>query len=153
LFNAGVRPALNVGLSVSRVGGAAQTKPMKQLAGPVRLELSQFRELQSFAQFGSDLDEDTLNKINRGKVLTEVLKQPQYKPFDEAAEIIAIYSATSGCLDDVKIDDIMSAENKIIEFVKLNYKDLVKKLGENKKLDEQTLAELKNAILECKKTI
>ena len=153
LFNAGVRPALNVGLSVSRVGGAAQTKPMKQLAGPVRLELSQFRELQSFAQFGSDLDEDTLNKINRGKVLTEVLKQPQYKPFDEASEIIAIYSATSGCLDDVKIDDIMSAENKIIEFVKLNYKDLVKKLGENKKLDEQTLAELKNAILECKKTI
>ena len=153
LFNAGVRPALNVGLSVSRVGGAAQTKPMKQLAGPVRLDLSQFRELQSFAQFGSDLDEDTLKKINRGKILTEVLKQPQYKPYDEASEIIAIYSATSGCLDDVEVDKVMEIEQKIIEFVKLNNKDLVAKIGENKKLDEQTLEELKKTISECKKTL
>lgn len=153
LFNAGVRPALNVGLSVSRVGGAAQTKLMKQLAGPVRLELSQFRELQSFAQFGSDLDEDTLKKINRGKVLTEILKQPQYKPFDEVAEIIAIYSATSGCLDDVKIDNIMEFESKIIEYVKLNHKELLSKLAENKKLSEETLAQLKEAIMECKKTL
>ena len=153
LFNAGIRPALNVGLSVSRVGGAAQTKPMKQLAGPVRLELSQFRELQSFAQFGSDLDEDTLKKINRGKVLTEILKQPQYNPFDEVSEIIAIYSATSGCLDDVKIDNIMGFENKIVEYVKLNHKELIKKLAENKKLSEEILAQLKEAIMECKKTL
>ncbi len=153
LFNAGIRPALNVGLSVSRVGGAAQTKPMKQLAGPVRLELSQFRELQSFAQFGSDLDEETLKRINRGKVLTEILKQPQYKPYDEASEIIAIYSATSGCLDDVKIDDLMKIENSIIETIKMNNKDLVKKITENKKLDDVTLEELKNAILDCKKTL
>lgn len=153
LFNAGVRPALNVGLSVSRVGGAAQTKPMKQLAGPVRLELSQFRELQSFAQFGSDLDEDTLKKINRGKVLTEILKQPQYKPFDEVSEIIAIYSATSGCLDDVKIDNIMDFENKIVEYVKLNHKELLSKLSENKKLSEETLIQLKEAVMECKKTL
>ena len=153
LFNAGVRPALNVGLSVSRVGGAAQTKPMKQLAGPVRLELSQFRELQSFAQFGSDLDEDTLKKINRGKVLTEILKQPQYNPFDEVSEIIAIYSATSGCLDDVKIDNIMGFENKIVEYVKLNHKELIAKLAENKKLSEEILAQLKEAIMECKKTL
>ena len=153
LFNAGIRPALNVGLSVSRVGGAAQTKPMKQLAGPVRLELSQFRELQSFAQFGSDLDEDTLKKINRGKVLTEILKQPQYNPFDEVSEIIAIYSATSGCLDDVKIDNIMEFENKIVEYVKLNHKELIAKLAENKKLSEEILAQLKEAIMECKKTL
>jgi len=153
LFNAGVRPALNVGLSVSRVGGAAQTKPMKQLAGPVRLELSQFRELQSFAQFGSDLDEDTLKKIGRGKVLTEILKQPQYKPFDEASEIIAIYAATSGCLDDVQLDNIMEFENKIVEYVKLNHKELLPKLAENKKLNEETLAQLKEAIMECKKTL
>ena len=153
LFNAGIRPALNVGLSVSRVGGAAQTKPMKQLAGPVRLELSQFRELQSFAQFGSDLDEDTLKKINRGKVLTEILKQPQYNPFDEVSEIIAIYSATSGCLDDVKIDNIMKFENKIVEYVKLNHKELIAKLAENKKLSEEILAQLKEAIMECKKTL
>jgi len=153
LFNAGVRPALNVGLSVSRVGGAAQTKPMKQLAGPVRLELSQFRELQSFAQFGSDLDDATLKKINRGKVLTEILKQPQYKPYDEASEIIAIYSATSGCLDDVKIEDLMKIENNIIDFIKMNNKDLIKKITENKKLDEATLTELKNAISDCKKTL
>ena len=153
LFNAGIRPALNVGLSVSRVGGAAQTKPMKQLAGPVRLELSQFRELQSFAQFGSDLDEYTLKKINRGKVLTEILKQPQYNPFDEVSEIIAIYSATSGCLDDVKIDNIMKFENKIVEYVKLNHKELIAKLAENKKLSEEILAQLKEAIMECKKTL
>jgi F-type H+-transporting ATPase subunit alpha len=153
LFNAGVRPALNVGLSVSRVGGAAQTKPMKQLAGPVRLELSQFRELQSFAQFGSDLDDETLKKINRGRVLTEILKQPQYRPYDEAAEIIAIYSATSGCLDDVAIENVMDVESKIIEFIKLNNKDLVAKISGNKKLDDITLSELKNAISEFRKTL
>ena len=153
LFNSGVRPALNVGLSVSRVGGAAQTKPMKQLAGPVRLELSQFRELQSFAQFGSDLDEETLKRIKRGNVLTEILKQPQYKPYDEASEIIAIYSATSGCLDDVKLDDLLKIEKSIIDYVKMNNKDLVKKITENKKLDEATLAELKTAISDCKKTL
>ena len=153
LFNSGVRPALNVGLSVSRVGGSAQTKPMKQIAGPVRLDLSQFNELKSFAQFGSDLDEDTLKKLNRGKVLTEILKQPQYKPYDEVSEIIAIYSATSGCLDDVEVDKILEIEQKIIDFVKMNNKELVAKIGENKKMDEQTLEQLKNAILECKKTL
>ena len=116
-------------------------------------KLSQFRELQSFAQFGSDLDEDTLKKINRGKVLTEILKQPQYNPFDEVSEIIAIYSATSGCLDDVKIDNIMGFENKIVEYVKLNHKELIKKLAENKKLSEEILAQLKEAIMECKKTL
>jgi F-type H+-transporting ATPase subunit alpha len=153
LFNAGVRPALNVGLSVSRVGGAAQTKPMKQLAGPVRLELSQFRELQSFAQFGSDLDDETLTKINRGKVLTEILKQPQYNPYDEASEIIAIYSATSGCLDDVPVEKVMEIERKIIDFIKLNNKDLVSKISENKKIDAAVLEELKKAISEFKKTL
>lgn len=153
LFNAGVRPALNVGLSVSRVGGAAQTKPMKQLAGPVRLELSQFRELQSFAQFGSDLDDETLKKINRGKVLTEILKQPQYNPYDEASEIIAIYSATSGCLDDVPVERVMEIEKKIIDFIKLNNKDLILKISENKKIDAVVLEELKKAIFEFKKTL
>ncbi|MFA7073856.1 MAG: F0F1 ATP synthase subunit alpha [Endomicrobiaceae bacterium] len=153
LFNAGVRPALNVGLSVSRVGGAAQTKPMKQLAGPVRLELSQFRELQSFAQFGSDLDDETLKKINRGKVLTEILKQPQYNPYDEASEIIAIYSATSGCLDDVPVEKVMEIEKKIIDFIKLNNKDLISKISENKKIDTVVLEELKKAISEFKKTL
>lgn len=153
LFNAGVRPALNVGLSVSRVGGAAQTKPMKQLAGPVRLELSQFRELQSFAQFGSDLDDETLTKINRGKVLTEILKQPQYNPYDEASEIIAIYSATSGCLDDVPVEKVMEIERKIIDFIKLNNKDLVSKISENKKIDAAVLEELKKAISEFKKAL
>jgi len=153
LFNAGIRPALNVGLSVSRVGGAAQTKPMKQLAGPVRLELSQFRELQSFAQFGSDLDDDTLKKLLRGKVLTEILKQPQYQPYDEVSEVIAIYSATSGCMDDVPVDRVLEIEGKIIDFIKTNYKELVTKISGNKKLDETTLSELKKRIEECKKTV
>ncbi|MDR1941094.1 MAG: F0F1 ATP synthase subunit alpha, partial [Endomicrobium sp.] len=107
LFNAGIRPAINVGLSVSRVGGAAQTKSMKQLAGPVRLELSQFRELQSFAQFGSDLDEATLQRLERGKRITEILKQPQYKPCDELSEIISIFAVTSGLFDDIAVSDIM----------------------------------------------
>jgi F-type H+-transporting ATPase subunit alpha len=153
LFNAGIRPALNVGLSVSRVGGAAQTKPMKQLAGPVRLELSQFRELQSFAQFGSDLDDDTLKKLLRGKVLTEILKQPQYQPYDEVSEVIAIYSATSGCMDDVPVHRVLEIEGKIIDFIKTNYKELVTKISGNKKLDETTLSELKKRIEECKKTV
>ncbi len=153
LFNAGIRPALNVGLSVSRVGGAAQTKPMKQLAGPVRLELSQFRELQSFAQFGSDLDDDTLKKLLRGRILTEILKQPQYQPYDEVSEVIAIYSATSGCMDDVPVERVLEIESKIIDFIKTNYKDIVIKISENKKLDENTLSELKKRIEECKKTV
>ncbi len=151
LFNAGIRPAINVGLSVSRVGGAAQTKAMKQLAGPVRLELSQFRELQSFAQFGSDLDEDTLRRLERGKRLTEILKQPQYNPYDEISEIISIFAVTSGMFDDISVDEIMMVEEKLVEYIKKNHPETVKKLSTGAKLDDAMKEELKNNIKEFKK--
>jgi F-type H+-transporting ATPase subunit alpha len=151
LFNSGIRPAINVGLSVSRVGGAAQTKSMKQLAGPVRLELSQFRELQAFAQFGSDLDESTLKRLERGKRLTEILKQPQYRPYDEAAETLSIFATTQGLFDDIEVKDIMSVESQMIEYIKSNHPELAKKLSTGIKIDDQLKEELKSKIIEFKK--
>lgn len=151
LFNAGVRPAINVGLSVSRVGGAAQTKSMKQLAGPVRLELSQFRELQSFTQFGSDLDEDTLRRLERGKRLTEILKQPQYNPCDELSEIISIFAVTSGMFDDIPAEEIMAMEGQLVDYIRKNYPGTVEKLSSGAKLDDAVKEELKNNIKNFKK--
>lgn len=151
LFNSGMRPAINVGLSVSRVGGAAQTKPMKQLAGPVRLELSQFRELQAFTQFGSDLDEDTLKRLERGRRITEILKQPQYKPYDELSEILSIFAVTSGLFDNIEIDKVAAVEQQIIEFVKKTYPETVKKLSTGAKIDDALKAELEKEIKEFKK--
>jgi F-type H+-transporting ATPase subunit alpha len=150
LFNAGIRPAINVGLSVSRVGGAAQTKSMKQLAGPVRLELSQFRELQAFTQFGSDLDEDTLKRLERGKRIAEILKQPQYKPYDELSEILSIFAVTSGLLDNIDIDKVVAAEHQMIEYIKKTYPETVKKLLTGSKIDDALKAELEKEINEFK---
>jgi len=153
LFNAGVRPAINIGLSVSRVGGAAQTKAMKQVAGPLRLELAQFRELQAFAQFGSDLDQETLKRIERGKRVLEVLKQPQYQPENEASQVVTIYSATTGLLDEVAIDKIRNFEKGIMEYIKLKNKKMLEKLAVGDKMDEKTIEELKKVISEFKKTL
>ncbi|MDR0956472.1 MAG: F0F1 ATP synthase subunit alpha [Endomicrobium sp.] len=150
LFNAGVRPAINVGLSVSRVGGAAQTASMKQLAGPVRLELSQFRELQAFTQFGSDLDEGTLNRLERGRRITEILKQPQYKSYDELSEILSIFAVTSGFFDDIDVVKIAEVENQMIEYIKKLYLDTANKLSTGVKIDETLRAELKKEIYEFK---
>ena len=110
LFYAGIRPALNVGISVSRVGGAAQTKAMKQVAGRLKLDLVQFREVQAFAQFGSDLDKATKAQIDRGQRMTEVLKQPQYSPLSLEKQIEVIYAATNGYLDDVPLDKVLAFE-------------------------------------------
>ncbi|MDR3049613.1 MAG: F0F1 ATP synthase subunit alpha [Elusimicrobiota bacterium] len=151
LFNSGVRPAINVGLSVSRVGGAAQTKAMKQVAGSVRLELSQYRELQSFTQFGSDLDEATTKKLERGKRLVEILKQPQYAPFDEASEVLSIFAVTQGLFDDISVDRIMEVENKMNEYMKNSCADTLKKLVSGAKVDEALSAELKNKISQFKR--
>lgn len=151
LFNSGIRPAINVGLSVSRVGGAAQTKSMKQLAGPVRLELSQFRELQSFTQFGSDLDEDTLKRLERGKRITEILKQPQYFPLDEISEILSIFAVTSGLFDDIEIDKISGAARQMVDYVKKTYPDSIKKLSTGSKIDDNLKNELENNIKSFKK--
>lgn len=152
LFNSGVRPAINTGLSVSRVGGAAQTKVMKQIAGPLRLESAQFRELAAFAQFGSDLDEATLRKIERGKRVAEILKQPQYTPLSEYEQVISIYAASTGLLDDFPIEKIAEFEEKIFDFIKIKNKKLVEKLKTGDKMDDKTSEELKKVIESFKKT-
>lgn len=153
LFNAGIRPAINVGLSVSRVGGAAQTKPMKQIAGPMRLELAQFRSLAAFAQFGSDLDPETQRQIDRGKRVTEILNQPQYQPMDEVSEIVSLYAATSGALDDFPVEKIRALEEKLASFVRTRAKKAVAAIEKKEKLDEKLQTELKEAIITYKKTL
>lgn len=152
LFNSGIKPAVNVGLSVSRVGGAAQSKAMKQVAGPLRLEMAQFRDLAAFAQFGSDLDEITSKKIERGKRVTEVLKQSQFNPQDEVSEVVSIYAATQGLLDDLAVDKISSFEEKLITYMRVKHKKLIGKISTGEKMGNETTDELKKAIEEFKKT-
>lgn len=152
LFNSGIRPAINAGQSVSRVGGAAQTKAMKQVGAPLRLELAQFRSLAAFVQFGSDLDEETQKKIERGKRVTEIMKQPQYSPLDEISETVAIYAATSGGLDDIEVERILEFETKFIDYLKVKNKKTIEKLKKGDKIDEKTQKELDEAIKSFKKT-
>ena len=136
LFYKGIRPALNVGLSVSRVGGAAQTKAMKKVAGTVRLELAQFRELESFSQFGSDLDAATRSQLERGKRVSELLKQPQYQPMSVAGQVLGFYAATNGFLDAIPVDQVASFERQLIEFATTTNPQLVESFSTNPKLDE-----------------
>ncbi|KXK07821.1 MAG: ATP synthase subunit alpha [candidate division WS6 bacterium OLB21] len=128
LFYKGTRPAVNVGLSVSRVGGAAQTKPMKKVAGSMKLDLAQFRELEAFAQFSSDLDEDTRKKIERGRRITELLKQPPYNPQPVEDQVLGIFAASNGFFDDIKVELIKKAEHDFIEFVKSTKPSVVEKI-------------------------
>ena len=120
LFNAGVRPAINAGISVSRVGGAAQTKAIKQVAGKLRLDLAQFRELEAFAQFASDLDQATKNQLLRGEKLTEVLKQPQYAPLSVSEQVSILFAANEGLLDDVANSDIARFKKDLFAYLKGN---------------------------------
>jgi F-type H+-transporting ATPase subunit alpha len=145
LFYQGIRPAVNVGLSVSRVGSAAQTKAMKKVAGTLRLELAQFRELAAFAQFGQDLDETTKKKIERGRRLTELLKQPELSsiPFEE--QVIAIYSATGGFMDKIKVEDVKEFEKKLISFLKERYSSIIKDIQDSTELKPETEKSLKEA--------
>ncbi len=151
LFHAGIRPAINVGNSVSRVGGNAQIKAMKQVAGTLRLELAQFRELAAFAQFGSDLDKATKAQLNRGERLTEVLKQAQYKPLPVEKQIMIIYVGTNGYLDDIETSDIKDFEMEFYEFLDTKHGDLLKEILEKKKLDDDLLSKMKNVVEEFKK--
>ncbi len=151
LFYKGVRPALNVGLSVSRVGGAAQTKAMKKVAGQIRLELAQYRELESFAQFGSDLDEATRKQLERGKRVSELLKQPQFAPMAVADQVIGFYAATNGYLDDIPAERIAEFERGLIEHFRLNASDVRDRFSENPKLDEVE-EDLKRVIEEYRRT-
>ena len=145
LFNAGVRPAVNPGLSVSRVGGAAQTKMMKKVAGSLRLDLAQYRELATFAQFGSDLDEATQKRLERGKRIVEVLKQPQYKPMDTAAQVVILWAVNNGYLDNVSIEEISAAEERILTLLATN-KKLKDHLDKNKEMDDFAEKELEKML-------
>ena len=145
LFYSGVRPAINAGLSVSRVGGSAQVPAMKKIAGSLRLDLAQYRELAAFAQFGSDLDASTQKALNRGALLTELLKQGQYSPQEVGVQVAVIYAGTKGYLDDYKVDDIRSWENGFVNHLRANHSDVIEKIGNRAKLDAVE-ADLKNAI-------
>jgi F-type H+-transporting ATPase subunit alpha len=152
LFNAGVRPAVNVGLSVSRVGGAAQIKAMKQVAGTLRLDMAQYRELAAFAQFGSDLDKGTQQKINRGARLVELLKQPQYNPMTAEEQVVSIYAANKGFMDDVALKDVGRFEKGLQEFLKTSKPEVMKALEEKKALDKELEASLSAAVEAFKNT-
>ena len=146
LFNSGIRPAINVGLSVSRVGGAAQVKAMKQVAGTLRLDLAQYREKEAFAQFGSDLDLATQRQLARGQRLVEILQQPQYQPMPWVDQVLSIFAATNGYLDDQPISALNKFEKEFLTFIKTKKADLRKSIEEAKKIDDATEAELKSAL-------
>ena len=151
LFYAGVRPAVNVGLSVSRVGGAAQTKAMKQVAGTLRLDLAQFREMAAFAQFGSDLDKATLAQIERGKRMVELLKQDQYVPMTMEDQVIVLFAGTQGFLDDIPVESIKKFEEEFVKFIKGSKDDIRTELADKKAIDDDLKAKLVQAIEEFKK--
>src|SRR5512141_2844284 len=137
LFYAGVRPAVNVGLSVSRVGGAAQTKAMKQVAGTLRLTMAQFRELAAFAQFGSDLDKSTLEQIERGKRMVELLKQDQYIPMSMVEQVLVLFAATQGFLDDIPVESVKKFEQEVLRFMRDSKAEVMKELGDKKAIDDE----------------
>ena len=152
LFNSGVRPAINVGLSVSRVGGAAQVKAVKQVAGTLRLDLAQYREKEAFAQFGSDLDQATQKQLQRGQRLVEILKQPQYQPMSWVDQAISIFAATNGFLDDQPINKLGKFESEFLTFIQTNKADLRKSIEEKEMIDETAETELKSALNEFAET-
>lgn len=151
LFNIGIRPAINVGNSVSRVGGSAQTKTMKSVSGKLRLESAQYRELAAFAQFGSELDEATTKSLERGKRITEILKQPQYEPLPESYEILSIWIATNEHLNDIPENDVRRFEKEYHEYVKTHNKKLIEALSTGEKPNEQTLEMMKESVENFKK--
>ena len=150
LFNSGTRPAINAGISVSRVGGSAQTKGIKQVAGKLRLDLAQYRELEAFAQFASDLDKATKDQLTRGKKLTEVLKQPQYAPLSVAKQISILFAANEGLLDDVNDMRIKDFKNGWFDFFEANMKDLVQRLDAGEKLSDEDKVELTKMVINYK---
>ena len=166
LFNAGIRPAVNPGLSVSRVGGSAQIKAMRKIAGPIRVELAQYRELQAFSQFGSDLDRETLERLNHGSRIVEILKQPQYKPLAVEEQVLILYAITKRHMTDIRLDDIAKTEREMLEFfrneviTKMNHDtgkrteivlaDVLRDIRERKDLDDELEERIKLGIEEFK---
>ena len=152
LFNSGVRPAINAGISVSRVGGNAQTKAIKQVAGKLRLDLAQYRELEAFAQFASDLDQTTKNQLLRGEKLTEILKQPQYKPLSVAEQVSILFAVNEGMLDDIENTDIQRFKNEWCNHLASNLKALSDNLNDGSALSDDDKAELRAELEKFKKT-
>ncbi|MEA3419517.1 MAG: F0F1 ATP synthase subunit alpha [Campylobacterota bacterium] len=146
LFNSGIRPAINVGLSVSRVGGAAQIKAMKQVAGTLRLDLASFRELQAFAQFASDLDEHSRAQLERGQRMVEVLKQPPYQPLPVEKQVVIIFAGTNGYLDDIPVGSVTRFEAELYPFMEAKYSNIFDAIRESKKIDTETEADLRKAL-------
>ena len=152
LFNAGIRPAMNAGVSVSRVGGAAQTKVIKKLGGGVRLALAQYRELAAFAQFASDLDDATRKQLERGRRVTELMKQLQYSPLSVAQMAVSLYASNEGFMDDVDVTRILAFETDLHHFMEQKHAALMEKIASTKDLDKDAEAELKAACAEFKKS-
>ena len=151
LFNQGIRPAVNVGLSVSRVGSAAQTKAMKKVAGSIKLELAQYREMAAFAQFGSDLDASTQKLLNRGSKLTELLKQNQYSPMTIAEQVVSIFTGVNGYLDDLELNQIKDFEKDLFELIKSSHSDIIESINSSGDLNDDTSSKLTSIIEEFKK--
>jgi len=151
LFNSNIRPAIDVGLSVSRVGGSAQIKAMRQVAGSLRLDLAQYRELAAFALFGSELDKASQSQLNRGKRLVEVLKQPQYQPLPVEKQVVIIYAGTAGMLDDLEVDQIRLFETELYKFIDSAHPGLFQEIREKKTLDDQLKPKVTSAIEEFKR--
>jgi F-type H+-transporting ATPase subunit alpha len=150
LFNSGVRPAVNVGISVSRVGGSAQIKAMRQVAGTLKLELAQYRELAAFAQFGSDLDKATQNQLNRGKRLVEILKQDQYQPLPFSKQIMIIFAGTNGYLDDLEIEQVRPFSEELNKYVESMNPKLLDAIMQKKTIDDSIKAEIEKTLKEFK---
>lgn len=146
LFYRGIRPAINVGLSVSRVGSAAQVKAMKQVSGSMKLELAQYREMEAFAQFGSDLDKSTQKLLNRGRRLTELLKQKQYSPMTVEEQVVSIYAGTRGFLDDVAPDAVSRFEEELLSQIRSRHGDLLEKIRTKQALNDEIETELKSVL-------
>jgi F-type H+-transporting ATPase subunit alpha len=153
LFYAGIRPAINVGVSVSRVGGDAQIKAYRQVAGRLKLDMAQFRELAAFAQFGSDLDKATKAQLDRGQRIQEILKQPQYSPLPVAQQVAVIYAVTNGYLDEVPIENVGEWESGFHEFMRTAHPEILETVTTEQKLSDQTIEALKASIIEYNRTV
>ncbi|GLU35161.1 F0F1 ATP synthase subunit alpha [Trinickia caryophylli] len=152
LFNAGIRPAINAGVSVSRVGGAAQTKVVKKLSGGIRTDLAQYRELAAFAQFASDLDEATRKQLERGRRVTELLKQPQYQPLQVWELAVSLFAANNGYLDDIEVKDVLAFEKGLREYLKTSHAELIKRIEDSKDLSKDDEGALHAALKDFKKS-
>ena len=149
-FNAGIRPAINPGLSVSRVGGAAQVPAMKKIAAPIRVELAQYRELSSFAQFASDLDKDTQERLRHGERIVEILKQPQYSPMRLEHEILILFAMTRHCLDDIKVEDVLDFQQHLLDHFGVWHSEMIDEIGQTQDISPELEKRLLKAIQEFK---